>query len=66
MITCLVLSDIGYPIVLKQSESGKKLFTVTYGLQITKDLSYSEACTELGQCILHALACESKLDNEGI
>jgi len=38
-------------------------FTVIYFLQVKKDLTYSDACTELGICIMHALACDSKIDN---
>ncbi len=42
-----------------------KLFRVTYGLEVYDDLTYSEACERLGEAILHALACNSKLDNSG-
>lgn len=48
-----------------QSESGKKLFTVTYGLQVKSGLTYSQACTEIGAVILHHLCCEGIADNEG-
>lgn len=51
-------------ITLKQSSN--KLFIVTYCLQVIRGLDYSAACAELGQCILHHLACESLLDNDGV
>lgn len=48
-------------------EQGKKdkRFTVTYGLQVKSGLGYSAACTELGQCLMHHLACEGLIDQEG-
>ena len=49
------------PVTLIQT--GVDSFTVTYGLQIKKNLRYSAAATELGACIMHALACDGKLDN---
>ena len=55
-------TDIGgMRISLKQQ--GVDRFTVIYFLQVKKDLTYSDACTELGICIMHALACDSKIDN---
>ena len=62
MKTCYVLKDSD--IKVEQSESTKGRFKVTYGLQVKNDLTYSEAAQELGFCIFHNLACESKLDNE--
>lgn len=38
-------------------------FTVVYGMQINTDLTYAEAATQYGECIMHALACDGKLDN---
>ena len=31
--------------------------------QIKNNLTYAEAAAELGACIMHAAACEGKLDN---
>lgn len=59
MRTCLELKDLD--IALKQA--GKDNFTVIYGKQVVGNLPYSQAATELGVCIMHALACDSKLDN---
>ena len=50
-------------IELCQDKTKKALFTVRYGLQIKTDLTYTEAAKELGQCIFHALSCESVLNN---
>jgi hypothetical protein len=52
-------------IKLEQRTNKQGLFRVTYGLQVTDELTYAQACAELGQCILHALACNSELNNEG-
>lgn len=55
------LTDLAFPIRLEQQ--GVDQFTVVYGLQVKRDLSYAQAATELGECIMHALACDSRLDN---
>ena len=52
----------GFPIELSQNSRGK--FTVTYGKQVHKGMTYGQAAKELGVCIMHALACESLIDNE--
>jgi hypothetical protein len=44
-------------------QNKKGFFRVNYGLQESCGLSYAQAAVELGQCILHALACDGKLDN---
>lgn len=38
-------------------------FTVTYGCQVTKFLSYSQAAKEFGLCVMHEAACEGRIDN---
>lgn len=50
-----------YPPTLYQTGFDK--FAVRYGLQLKEGLSYAEAAAELGACIMHALACEGRLDN---
>lgn len=52
-------------ITMMQAESGKRLFTVVYGLQEKSKLTYSDACAELGACILHMLCCDGIASNEG-
>lgn len=37
-------------------------FAVVYGLQMKTRLSYAEAATELGACLLHAAQCDGHLD----
>jgi hypothetical protein len=61
--TCYQITDIipQWPITLVQL--GKDDFIVTYGKQVDARLDYSHAACKLGQAIMHALACESKLDN---
>lgn len=52
-------------IEVSQQESSRRLFTVTYGVQVKKGLTYSQACTEIGACILHNACCEGLASNEG-
>jgi hypothetical protein len=60
--TCFELTDNDVaPIRLIQV--GKDNFTVQYGKQVKQKLSYSKAALELGSAIMHALACDGKLDN---
>ncbi len=44
-------------------QNGVDSFTVTYGKQTKSKLNYAQAALEYGACIMHALACEGKLDN---
>jgi len=44
-------------------QDGIDSFTVVYGKQIKGKLTYGQAATELGACIMHSLACDGKLDN---
>jgi len=48
---------------VKVEQTGIDRFTVTYGLQVRKGLSYCDAAREFGECVFHALACDGKLDN---
>ena len=50
-----------WPIELRQA--GPEDFTVVYGKQVEENLTYAAAATRLGCAIMHALACEGKLDN---
>lgn len=57
-----------YDIKLEQSESIDHReagnFRVTYGKQTLTNLTYRDAAKELGECLMHALACEGLLDND--
>lgn len=44
-------------------QRGRDNFTVTYGAHVNEALTYGEAATELGSCIMHALSCEGQVDN---
>ena len=61
MQTCFETTIAEMPITLEQAAN--KTFRVTYWKQIKSDLNYRDAALELGACIMHALACEGKLDN---
>lgn len=63
MKTCFETEIAGLNIRLEQKKNLR--FNVRYGAQNFSDKTYREAALELGQCIMHALACEDKLDNEG-
>ena len=51
-------------ITLKQYGGKRYSYSVIYGLQQKHELGYAEAANELGECLMHALGCEGKLDNE--
>lgn len=44
-------------------QRGKNNFAVRYGKQVDAGLTYSAACAELGQALMHQLACDGALDN---
>lgn len=48
---------------VKMVQFGPDNFHVQYGRQIKRRLTYVEAATELGECIMHSLACNGQLDN---
>ena len=54
----------GFPIELRQNGVGRYSFNVRYGMQHRKNLTYTQAAEDLGQCIMHALCCEGKIEVE--
>ena len=58
MKTCFELGSVS---LLKRDN--KEAFRVVYGLQKSEDLDYAEACKELGQCLMHQLSADGKLDD---
>jgi hypothetical protein len=50
----------GMDITLRKHSNNN--FTVVYHKQVREGLTYADAAHELGECIMHALACEGKLD----
>lgn len=48
----------GLIIQLKQS-ARSKMYCVEYGPHIVLNLTYDQAVRELGECLMHYLACES-------
>jgi hypothetical protein len=50
---------------LRQSAAEGKRFSLQYGIQIEQGLTYSQACKALGQALMHHLACEGVLNNNG-
>jgi hypothetical protein len=47
-----------YSVELAQHEDRQGLFRVTYGCQVTDNLTYEQASAEFGSCLLHAATCE--------
>jgi len=37
-------------------------FAVTYGKQTRERIDYAQACTELGQCLMHAAQCAGLIE----
>jgi len=61
MRKCWHTDELAFPIKLDQQ--GVDRFTVTYGRQIKTGLTYNDAARELGAAIMHALACDDRLNN---
>ena len=57
---CATFAIAGMPIMLHQE--AKDRFTVTYWKQVTDGLTYAQAATALGYCLMRALACDGRLD----
>jgi hypothetical protein len=58
--TCFEI-EVEFPIKLMQT--GVDKFTVIYGKQVSENLNYAGAASELGASIMHGLSCQGKLDN---
>ena len=52
----------GFNIVLLQNNHDN--FTVQYGAEVESNLDYSQAAKSIGFCIMHALSCDGKINNE--
>jgi hypothetical protein len=64
MKVCIDLKGLAFPIRLEQE--GRDDFRVVYGKQVDQHLSYGRAASQLGLDIMHALACDGKLDNRAV
>lgn len=58
---CDIRTDLGATIKLIQA--GVNRFEVHYGKQVDEDLDYEQAAAKYGEAVMHALACEGRLDN---
>lgn len=58
---CHETKGLAFPVKLYQT--GVDRFTVVYGKQVRTGLDYGHAASEYGLSIMHALACDGKLDN---
>lgn len=61
MKTCYSVEIGGFAIKLQQR--GVDRFRVTYGMQVDDNLNYARAAAKFGEAVMHALACEGRLDN---
>lgn len=48
------------------TQTGYDRFTVTYGHEEKKGLSYTDAATQYGSCVMHALACAHKIRTKNV
>jgi hypothetical protein len=53
-------------IKLEQQRAPGYRFRVTYGLEVWDELTYEQATSKVGEALFHQLACDSKLDNNGV
>lgn len=60
MKLCFETHIAGFRIALEQNTSYR--FTVTYGEQVDRNLSYPDAAMNLGASIMHAVTLEGKLE----
>ena len=51
----------GFDIILAQKN--RDSFMLQYGKEVALDMPYAEAAYRVGSAIMHASACEGKLDN---
>lgn len=61
LIDCISL-DLAFPVKLEQ-HTDDLTFRVTYGNEVVDRLSYEDAARNLGECVMHALACNGKLQS---
>ena len=64
MRTVFETNEFAFRIKVEQHGGRKALFKITYGVQVSDNLTYSRAASEFGSCMFHALACDGKLNNE--
>lgn len=62
MKICFETELAGFQIRLSQYRSAPGRFTVIYGQEVREGLTYEQAGAKLGLAIMHAAACEGKLD----
>lgn len=60
-ILCVEYTAGDYPVQLFQT--GFDQFTVQYGKQVKRTMTYAEAGAEFGLCVMHSAACAGALDN---
>lgn len=53
----------GYEITMSKDKR-KDIFTVQYGKDVRGKLNYTQAAQALGECIMHALACEGLMESD--
>lgn len=54
------------PFSPRLEQQPNNLFKVVYGSAVNYNLRYDKAASYLGMAIMHALACDGKLDNSDV
>ena len=69
---CEVKDHAGGPWVIrlyqhkrKPDKEERECFAVQYGCQIDEPLTYSEACSKLGEALMHWASCEGLIEQAG-
>jgi len=57
---CDARPDLGVRLI----QQSKNRFAVTYCLHVKTGMNYTQAATEYGACIMHALACGGLIEND--
>lgn len=52
-----------YPVKVTQRKNGKT-FTVQYGAEVKRGLSWEQAAAEYGQCVFHAAQCAGLIQDD--
>jgi len=61
LVECWRTTIAGFDIVLLQHQNNTNYFDVQYGQSQQGPFLYAQAASCLGECIMHALACDDKV-----
>lgn len=58
----VTICAVGWPITIKQTSKRPARYTVSYGQDVHRCLSYVEAAEAIGYSVMHSLCAESKIE----